>query len=188
MSPWSLLFALIVLAPAVYAVFVFNRLVRDRNLVRAGFSDIDVQLQRRHDLVPRLVEAVRGYAGFERSLLERVTELRGRASNTDDVGELDRNETALADGISRLVLLAEDYPELKAGENFRQLMEELVETEDHLQHARRYYNGAVRQFNTRIQQFPDLLVARALGFREAGFFSAAIEARMTPLVAGLNRT
>lgn len=188
MSPWSLLFALIALALAVYAIFIFNRLVRDRNLVRAGLSDIDVQLQRRHDLVPRLVEAVRGYAGFERSLLERVTELRARASDTDDIDSRDRNESELADGISRLVLLAEDYPDLKASENFRQLVDELVETEDLLQHARRYYNGAVRQFNTRVQQFPDLLLARTLGFREAAFFSASIEARMTPSVASLNRT
>lgn len=169
-------------------VLIFNRLVRDRNLVRAGLSDIDVQLQRRHDLVPRLVEAVRGYAGFERSLLERVTELRARASDADDIDARDRNESGLAEGISRLVLLAEDYPDLKASENFRQLVDELVETEDFLQHARRYYNGAVRQFNTRVQQFPDLLVARILRFREAAFFSASIEARMTPSLAGLNRT
>lgn len=187
MSPWSLLVALVGLATAAYAILVFNRLVRDRNLVRAGLSDIDVQLQRRHDLVPRLVEAVRGYAGFERSLLERVTELRGRAFRADGIDERDRSESALADGIHRLVLLAEDYPDLKASENFRQLMEELVDTEDQLQHARRYYNGAVRQFNTRVQRFPDLLVARALGFRLASFFSATIEARVTPSAAALNR-
>lgn len=182
----SLTLAAVVLAG--WLVLIFNRLIRDRNLVRAGLSDIDVQLQRRHDLVPRLVEAVRGYAGFERSLLERVTELRGRASDTGDIDARDRNETELAEGISRLVLLAEDYPDLKASENFRQLVDELVETEDLLQHARRYYNGAVRQFNTRVQQFPDLLVARVLHFREAAFFSAAIEARVPPSVAGLNRT
>lgn len=161
-------------------VLIFNRLVRDRNLVRAALSDIDVQLQRRHDLVPRLVAAVSGYAGFERSLLERVTELRTRACKADRVEDRNREESALAGGIRQLVLLAEEYPELKASGNFMQLTDELVETEDLLQHARRFYNGAVRQFNTRIQQFPDLLVARMLAFREAEYFSAGIEARVPP--------
>lgn len=186
MNPGILSLTLAAVALFGGIVLIFNRLVRDRNLVRAGLSDIDVQLQRRHDLVPRLVEAVKGYAGFERSLLERVTEVRGRASRAEGVDERDHQEAELAEGISRLVLLAEDYPDLKASENFRQLVDELVETEDLLQHARRYYNGAVRQFNTRVQQFPDLLVARALHFREAAFFSAAIEARVTPSVTGLN--
>lgn len=170
---------------AVWAVVVFNRLVRARNLMRAGLSDIDVQLQRRHDLVPQLVESVRAYAGYERSVLREVTELRGRAERSSAVAERDEVERALADGIGRLVLLAEEYPDLKASESFRQLMTDLVEVEDHIQHARRFYNGAVRELNTLVQRFPDLLVARLTGFREAGFFSAGIEARATPRVAEL---
>jgi len=181
------LVALSVLAGLVWAVVIYNRLVRARNLVGAGYADIDVQLQKRHDLVPRLVEAVRGYAGYERSVLEDVTRLRSRAQETaahpDLVADRDAAEQALAGGLNRLVLLAEDYPDLEAGENFRQLVTELTEVEDDIAHARRFYNGAVRQLNDRIQQIPDRFVARPLGFEAAAFFSAGIEARRAPDVA-----
>lgn len=174
----------------VWGVVIFNRLVRSRNLVRNGFADIDVQLQRRHDLVPQLVESVRAYSGHEQRVLDEVTALRSRAEQAE--GEkraqaMAGAEVALAAGLGRLLLLAEDYPDLKATENFQQLTRELVETEDLLSHARRFYNGAVRDLNTRIQQFPDLLVARLTGFEEATFFSAEIEARSAPQVAGLLR-
>jgi LemA protein len=188
MSLLTLSIGAVAAAAVVWAMLAFNRLVRTRNLVRAGLSDIDVQLQRRHDLVPRLVEAVRAYAGHERSVLREVTEARARAEGSraegsSAVAERDAAERALAGGIGRLVLLAEDYPDLKAGESFRQLMADLVEVEGHLQHARRFYNGAVRELNTRIERFPDLVVARLAGFREAEFFSAGIEARTAPDVA-----
>ncbi|NEZ05180.1 LemA family protein [Wenzhouxiangella sp. XN201] len=172
----------------VWGIVVFNRLVRARNLVRNGFADIDVQLQRRHDLVPQLVEAVRAYSGHEQRVLMDVTALRSRAQEAEGKGQAQAMagaEVALAAGLGRLLLLAEDYPDLKATENFQQLTNELVETEDLLSHARRFYNGAVRDLNTRIQQFPDLLVARLTGFEEATFFSAEIEARSAPGVAGL---
>lgn len=172
----------------VWGIVVFNRLVRARNLVRNGFADIDVQLQRRHDLVPQLVEAVRAYSGHEQRVLVDVTALRSRAQEAEGKGQAQAMagaEVALAAGLGRLLLLAEDYPDLKASENFQQLTNELVETEDLLSHARRFYNGAVRDLNTRIQQFPDLLVAHLTGFEEATFFSAEIEARSAPGVAGL---
>jgi LemA protein len=178
----------VVLVLLVWAVVIFNRLVKARNLVRNGFADIDVQLQRRHDLVPQLVEAVKAYSGHERRVFEEVTALRSRARQAEgrkQAQAMAGAEVALAAGLARLLLLAEDYPDLKASENFRQLTDELVETEDLLSHARRFYNGAVRDLNTRIQQFPDLLVARLLGFEEATFFSAGIEARSTPEVASL---
>jgi LemA protein len=171
-----------------WGVVIFNRLVRARNLVRNGFADIDVQLQRRHDLVPQLVEAVRAYSGHEQRVLVDVTALRSRAQEVEGEGQAQAMagaEVALAAGLGRLLLLAEDYPELKATENFQQLTRELVETEDLLSHARRFYNGAVRELNTRIQQFPDLLVASLLGFEEATYFSAEIEARSAPGVTGL---
>lgn len=180
----------VVLVLLVWGVVIFNRLVRARNLVRNGFADIDVQLQRRHDLVPQLVEAVRAYSGHEQRVLEEVTALRSRAQAAEGKGQAQAMagaEVALAAGLGRLLLLAEDYPDLKATENFQQLTNELVETEDLLSHARRFYNGAVRELNTRIQQFPDLLVARLTGFEEATFFSAEIEARSAPRVAGLLR-
>lgn len=172
----------------VWGIVIFNRLIRAHNLVRNGFADIDVQLQRRHDLVPQLVEAVRAYSGHEQRVLEEVTALRSRAQEAEGKKQAQAMagaEVALAAGLGRLLLLAEDYPELKATENFQQLTRELIETEDLLSHARRFYNGAVRELNTRIQQFPDLLVARLLGFEEATFFSAEIEARSAPRVAGL---
>jgi len=154
----------------LWAIFIFNRLVRDRNRVRAGWSDIDVQLKRRHDLVPRLVEAVKGYARFEQATLKALVELRSRSAAIEDVAAKGLVEGELGSGVRRLVLLAEAYPELKANRNFSQLQGQLVEVEDHIQYARRYYNGCVRNFNTRIESFPDLLLAKPFKFRRADFF------------------
>ncbi|HEU4618268.1 MAG TPA: LemA family protein [Gammaproteobacteria bacterium] len=170
-------------AAAVWAVWIFNRLIRYRNGTRAGWSDIDVQLQRRHDLIPRLVETVRGYAGYERATLEAVTELRTLSRTARGPSEKARIEQQIETGAHRLLALAESYPDLKANRNFLELQKELVEVEDHLQHARRFYNGAVRELNTRIESFPDLLVARPFGFREAEFFEAEHEARAPVAVA-----
>ncbi|QKK02244.1 MAG: LemA family protein [Pseudomonadota bacterium] len=182
------LLLVLLVALLIWGIVIFNRLVRVRNLVRNGFADIDVQLQRRHDLVPQLVTAVRAYANFERRVLEDVTALRSRAQTAEQSGEaraMAGAEVALAAALGRLLVLAEDYPALRASENFQQLTTQLVETEDLLSHARRFYNGAVRELNTRIQQFPDLLIARPLGFSEASYFSADIETRATPQVAEL---
>lgn len=164
-------------ATATWAVWIFNRLTRDRNRTRAGWSDIDVQLQRRHDLIPRLVETVRGYAGYERATLTAVTELRAASRAAQAPAEKARIEERLEAGARRLLAVAESYPELKADRNFLELQKQLTEIEDHLQHARRFYNGAVRQYNTRVESFPDLLVARVFRFGEADFFGAAEDAR-----------
>ncbi|HMB39230.1 MAG TPA: LemA family protein [Wenzhouxiangellaceae bacterium] len=174
--------AFVVLSALIWGVVIFNRLVRARNLVRAGFADIDVQLQKRHDLVPQLVEAVRAYAGYEQSVLEDVTRLRGSARNAEDITDRDEAEQALAGGLDKLVLLAEAYPDLKAGENFRQLVAELTEVEDHIAHARRFFNGAVRQLNDRVQHVPDRFLAGAFGFEPEAFFSAGIETRQVPRI------
>jgi LemA protein len=163
---------LILLALLVWAVLAFNRLVRLRNQVRAGWSDIDVQLLRRHDLVPMLVEAVRAYAGHESSVLQRVTELRTEAMAANSPARLAVAEAALEHEVGRLMILKEDYPELKASENFLRLQRDLVDVEDHLQYARRFYNGAVRGLNDGVQRFPDLLIARMFGFQQAEFFEA----------------
>jgi LemA protein len=168
----------------VYAVIVFNRLVHDRNVVGQAFADIDVQLKRRADLVPRLVEVVRGYAEHERSTLLAVTEMRTQASalaNTargPDVGRF-AAETGLGQALQRLMVLQESYPALKADANFRDLSTRLVEVEDHLQFARRFYNGAVQQYVTRIQTFPDLIIARLFAFRPAAFFETEDRAAVT---------
>ncbi|MDX1376200.1 MAG: LemA family protein [Burkholderiales bacterium] len=152
------------------AVVLYNRLVADRNQVRQGYADIDVQLKRRADLVPRLVDTVRAYAGYEKALLTSVTGLRASALAAREAAERFGIERALGARLQQLVVLQEAYPQLKADENFRQLAGALVEVEDHLQYARRFYNGAVKQYLTRIESFPDLIVARALGFRPAPFF------------------
>ena len=164
-------------AMVVYGVWVFNRLVADRNLVAQAFADIDVQLKRRADLVPRLVEVVRGYAAYERATLEAVVELRAQAQQAaardmpkGSHAQRLAAETQLGAALGRVVLLQENYPALKADANFRDLSAKLVEVEDQLQHARRFYNGAVKQFATRLQSFPELLVARLFAFRAPAFF------------------
>jgi len=177
------IFALIALVVLLaWGIVIYNRLVRARNLVHAGFADIDVQLQKRHDLVPQLVEAVRAYAGYEQAVLEDVTKLRGQAREvgTDDVAGRDAAEQALAGALGRLIVLSEAYPDLNAAENFRQLVTELTEVEDDIEQARRFYNGAVRQLNDRVHQIPDRFVAGPLGFREETYFSAGIETRQAP--------
>ncbi len=154
---------------------LFNRLVADRNQVRAAWSDVDVQLMRRHDLTPQLVAAVQGYAGYERATLATIAELRTRAGAALRLPDRARLEDELGGQITRLLALRESYPDLKASENFLQLQRDLVAIEDHLQYARRFYNGAVRQLNTRIEHFPDLVVARVTGFHAAEFFEAPMQ-------------
>lgn len=173
---------LILLALLVWAVFTFNRLVRLRNQVRAGWSDIDVQLTRRHDLVPMLVEAVRAYASHEQSVFERVTVLRSAALSASSPARLAAAEAALEHELGRLMVIQEAYPELKASENFLKLQRDLVDVEDHLQFARRFYNGAARELSDGIQRFPDLLIAKAFGFRREEFFEAPEGAGAAPKV------
>ncbi len=151
-------------------VWLYNRLVAERNLARQGFADIDVQLKRRADLVPQLVEAVRGYASYEKALLTAVTELRGSALAAGDGAARFALERELGERVQQLLLLQENYPQLKADANFRDLSAKLVEVEDHLQYARRFYNGAVKQYVTRLESFPDVIVARLFGFRPLPFF------------------
>ncbi|MEO6079048.1 MAG: LemA family protein [Steroidobacteraceae bacterium] len=171
---------LVLLAFLIWAILLFNRLVRLRNQVRAGWSDIGVQLTRRHDLVPMLVDAVRAYAGHEKSVFESVTALRTKAMATSTPTRLATVEAALEHEVDRLMLIKEAYPDLKASENFLRLQRDLVEVEDHLQYARRFYNGAVRELNDGVQRFPDLLVANAFGFKLAEFFEAAESADVAP--------
>lgn len=173
---------LLITGVLIWAVVIFNRLVRRRNTVRNAWADIDVQLTRRHDLVPQLVAAVRGYVTHERTVLEAVTELRGRALQPRGVAAQGEAEGALEGALSRLLLLREAYPELAASENFVQLHRELITIEEHLQFARRYYNGAVRDHNNAVQRFPDLLVARLTGFRDAEFYQADAGERALPAV------
>ncbi len=160
----------ILLVLSALAALLYNRLIRDRNRVNAAWSDIDVQLQRRHDLVPQLVKAVDQYAGYERATLEAVTNLRAQAMQISDVTELGDAEEELSAGVQRLLAVAEQYPDLKANGNFLNLQTELAETENYLQFARRYYNGSVRQFNTRTETVPDIIIAGWFGFTPRSYF------------------
>jgi len=166
----------------VTGVVIYNRLVRSRNRVVTSWSDIDVQLQRRHDLIPRLVTAVDQYAKYERATLEAVTELRTEAMQQADVRSRGRAEEKLSAGIERLIALAENYPDLKANENFLSLQNELVETENYLQFARRYYNGSVRDYNTMTESVPSNIVAGIFNFTPKDFFQkSSDEAGNVPL-------
>ena len=154
----------------VWLVMAFNGIVRHNNLVKEAWSGIDVQLERRHALVPNLVETVQGYAGFEKSLLEEITRLRGRAIDDRATRSLRDDENALTDRLRTLFALVENYPEIKANRSFLTLQEQLVEIEDQLQFARRYYNGTVRDYNIAVESFPTNGVAIVFGFRPAEFF------------------
>ena len=168
---------------AVAGVVIYNRLVRSRNRVDAAWSDIDVQLQRRHDLIPRLVTAIDQYAKYERATLEAVTELRNKAMQVADVRAKGRAEEQLSAGIVRIIALAENYPDLKANENFLDLQNELVETENYLQFARRFYNGSVRDYNTATATVPNNFVAGWFDFAEREFFQkTSDDAANVPLV------
>jgi len=171
-----------VAAVGLYAILIFNRLVRARNLVREGWSGIDVQLRRRSDLVPNLVEVVKSYAAHERALFQDIAAKRTSAMQAIDVPGKAVAESELQVSLRRLMALAEAYPELKANQNFLKLQDQLAELEDQLQMARRYYNGAVRDFNTGIQVFPDVAIARVTGFREAPFFQIDDAAAVAPQV------
>jgi LemA protein len=153
------------------AIWIYNALVRERNQVEAAWSDIDVQLKRRHDLVPQLVTTVKAYADYEKATMTAVTELRTRSEAATHLPEKALLETEIEQAVNKLLVVAEDYPDLKADQNFRQLQTQLTEIEDHLQYARRFYNGAVRQLNTLVMSFPHLLLAGPLGFRVAEFFA-----------------
>jgi len=175
--------ALVVLAALALAVtWVYNRLVRNRNRVAEAWAGIDVQLQKRHELVPNLVATVKGYVAHESGVFAEVSRIRGAGGVA--VAETAANETALSRSLGKLFALAEDYPDLKASDGFRQLHASLVEIEDHLQYARRYYNGAVRMHNNFVESFPSNLVARAFGFRGVEFFEIELASqRRTPGVA-----
>jgi len=163
--------------------WLYNRLIGARNRVKTAWSDIDVQLQRRHDLVPRLVAAVKQYAQYEKATLKAVTILRTEAMQAAEVRAKGKLEEKLSAGLGRIIALAENYPDLKANENFLKLQNELVETENYLQFARRYYNGSVRDYNTLTETVPSNVIAGWFSFRPKEFFQkTSDEAANVPLV------
>jgi LemA protein len=167
---WIVLAVVAVLV--VSFVFGFNHLVRLRNEVNTGWSNIDVQLKRRADLIPNLVEAVKGYAAHERGVFDSITDARSSLLRADTPGAAAQANDVLTTALGRLFAVAEAYPDLKASQNFLRLQEELTDTEDKIAAARRYYNATVMRYNTRIQSFPGVLYAGALGFMAREFFEA----------------
>jgi LemA protein len=167
----------VVVVLALFAVFLFNRLVRLRNEVNTGWSNIDVQLKRRNDLIPNLVETVKGYAAHESGVFEEVTNARAAVARASSPGQAGAANTVLGQALGRLFAVAEAYPDLKASENFRQLQGELTDTEDKIAAARRYYNATVLAFNTATQTFPSLLFAGPFGFSAREFFAAEQDER-----------
>lgn len=153
-----------------WAIGIYNSLVRLRNQVKNAWSQIDVQLKRRHDLIPNLVETVKGYASHEKDTLENVTKARAAAVSANGVKEQAEAESMLSQSLGRLMLVVEQYPDLKANQNFLALQEELTSTENKIGFSRQYYNDEVMRFNTRIQTFPPSIVANLFSFKEEAFF------------------
>ncbi len=181
----TILLILLVLV-AGYAIVTYNGLVRARQLVREAWSGIDVQLKRRADLIPNLIETVKGYAAHERGTFEDVTELRARAQSlpAGDVAGRAQVEGMLSQALGRLLAVAEAYPDLKANQNFMQLQTTLETLEGEIQMSRRYYNGAARDLNIKVESFPSNLVAGAFGFEKAEYFEIENpEDRVVPKVS-----
>jgi len=179
---WIVLLAVALIAVAIIAIY--NALVRLRIQADNAWSDIDVQLKRRHDLIPNLVETVKGYASHERQTLEAVIAARARAVSAQGPAERGQAEGALTQALRGLLAVAEAYPQLRATENFGQLQTTLNQIEEAVQNARRYYNAVVRDLNTRIGQFPSNLVASTFGFKNREFFELPSEQeRQVPKVS-----
>jgi len=167
---FSLVPILIAAAILFWGVSIYNNLVKSRNLVAEGASGIDVQLKRRADLIPNLLETVKGYMAHEKGTLEEVTRMRARCADAGSLGEKGQAEGLLGAALGRLFAVAENYPDLKADKNFAELQESLEKIEEEIQLARRYYNGTARNMNILVESFPSNLVARGFGFNTAEYF------------------
>ncbi|MFA5990631.1 MAG: LemA family protein [Candidatus Doudnabacteria bacterium] len=165
-----MIFLWIILAIVIIAAVLFNGLVRSKNQVDEAWSDIEVQLKRRYDLIPNLVETVKGYAKQESSVLENVTKARTMAMGAGSMEEKLKDENMLSGALKSLFAVSEAYPDLKSNQNFMKLQADLTDTEDKIQAARRFYNGNVRDYNTKIQQFPTNMFAGMFGFGKREFF------------------
>jgi LemA protein len=170
MTFWVVVCVLIALA--FFVGITFNELITSRNRVRTAWADIDVQLQRRHDLVPQLVATVQGYAEHERETLTAITDLRAKAQQAESVAEKSQTESKLGTQVDRVLAIQERYPDLKASQNFLELQRQLVTIEDQLQSARTNYNETVRAYNTQIKNFPDVLIAKPFAFGPMDYFQA----------------
>jgi len=179
--PILIILLAIVLVPVLWVVVQYNALVSLRNYISESWSDVDTELKRRYDLIPNLVATVKGYAAHEREVLERVTELRNRcAANHGPVGDQARDEVQLVGALKQLLAVVENYPQLKADQHFLQLQQELINTENRIQSARRFYNGNVRDYRNKRETFPSNLVAGMFGFQPEEFFSVPPSVKEAP--------
>jgi len=160
----------IVILLTLYGVSIYNSLIKLRNMVRNAWSDIDVQLKKRHDLIPNLVETVKGYAAHEKTVLENVTKARSMAAQAKGPEESAQAENMLTQALRQLFAVVENYPDLKANQNFLALQEELRNVENQIQEARRYYNAVVRDYNIRTESFPSNIIASIFNFKKEEFF------------------
>ena len=174
---FGLILLILIILAIVVVVLVYNRLVALRQTTRQAWGDIDVQLKQRHDLVPNLVETVKGYASHEKETLERVIEARNKAIHSGDMKEQAEAENMLSGALRHLFALSESYPDLKANTNFLALQNELADLENKIAAARRFFNNAVAEYNTAIEQFPAVLLAGPFGFTAQGFFEVAANER-----------
>ena len=163
-------------------IHMYNRLVSLRNRVKNSYAQIDVQLKRRNDLIPNLVETVKGYASHEKGVLEEVTKARSNVMNASNVKETSEADNQLTSALKTLFAVAENYPDLKANSNFQQLQNKLPDTEDKISYARQFYNDTVLMYNNACQQFPSNLLAKPFGFKEEEFFETDVESREVPKV------
>ncbi len=180
MNTLQFILAIVVLV-VLWLILTYNRFVTLRNRVKEAWADIDVHLKRRYDLIPNLVETVKGYASHERELLEKVTQARTQAMGAQTIKERGAAENALSQTLKSLFAVSENYPQLKASENFLELQRELTDTEDKIQASRRFYNGNVRDFNTILQSFPQNAVAGIFNFKVAEFFEITEAAEKEPV-------
>ncbi len=181
---WGYVILAVVVILILWLVSIYNQLVRKRNMKDEAWSGIDVQLKRRYDLIPNLVETVKGFAGHEEKVFTEVTEMRSRAMGATGVADKAAAENQLTTTLKSLFAVAEAYPELKANTNFLDLQGKLAEIEDQIQMARRYYNGTVRDYNIMCEAFPSALIANAFGFHRAEFFELeGAEEREAPKVS-----
>lgn len=175
---WIIIILIVVIGASL--IGVYNGLIKGRNKVNESWSDIDVQLKRRHDLIPNVVESVKGYAGHEKEVLTKVTDARAKAMSAEGTKEKGEAENMLSETLKSLFAVAENYPNLKANENFLDLQRQLSEVEDNIQKSRRFYNGTVRDFNTHLQSFPINFLGKAFDFKSFDFFDAE-EAEREPV-------
>ena len=163
----------------VWIIFTYNLFVKNKNLIKEAWSGIDVQLKRRHNLIPNLVASVKGYSQHEKNLLEEITQKRSEVIKVENIKDKAPAESDLSGMLKNLIAVAENYPDLKASKNFLDLQNQLVEIEDQLQYARRYYNGAVRNYNIRIESFPSNIIAWIFNFKQDNFFEISLATERT---------